>query len=222
MCRSGCILNDETGATEGYIQFGYDGEDFMSLDLKNLSWIAATRQAEIIKKKWNKADDDFWKKYLTDECVVWIKKSVMYGNMSLERKGTSHRETQSRTVISRDQFYKSLVCHATGFYPEKVNISWQKDGQDLDEDVDVGETLSNHDRTFQKRAELTVTPDVWKKNQFSCVVEHKSGDPIHMILTEEKIRTNISPGTGVTAIKWKICRRTNNGSVVVVCRVLVA
>uniref|UniRef100_A0AAY4CKR6 Ig-like domain-containing protein n=1 Tax=Denticeps clupeoides TaxID=299321 RepID=A0AAY4CKR6_9TELE len=104
------------------------------------------------------------------------------------------------------------VCHATGFYPEKVNISWQKDGQDLDEDVDVGETLSNHDGTFQKRAELTVTPDVWKKNQFSCVVEHKSGDPIHTILTEEKIRTNISPGTGVTAIKWKICRRTNNGS----------
>ncbi|XP_028820489.1 major histocompatibility complex class I-related gene protein-like, partial [Denticeps clupeoides] len=163
--QSGCILNDETGATEGYIQFGYDGEDFMSLDLKNLSWIAATRQAEIIKKKWNKADDDFWKKYLTDECVVWIKKSVMYGNMSLERK-VPPQVSLLQTVPS-----SPVVCHATGFYPEKVNISWQKDGQDLDEDVDVGETLSNHDRTFQKRAELTVTPDVWKKNQFSCVVE---------------------------------------------------
>ncbi|XP_028822038.1 class I histocompatibility antigen, Non-RT1.A alpha-1 chain-like [Denticeps clupeoides] len=69
-------------------------------------------------------------------------------------------------------------------------ISWQKDGQDLHEDVDVGETLPNHDGTFQKRAKLKVTADVWKKNQFTCVVEHKSGDPIHMILTEEKIRTN--------------------------------
>uniref|UniRef100_A0AAY4CRF7 Ig-like domain-containing protein n=1 Tax=Denticeps clupeoides TaxID=299321 RepID=A0AAY4CRF7_9TELE len=91
-----------------------------------------------------------------------------------------------------------VVCHATGFYPDKVKNSWQKDGQDLHEDVDVDETLPNHDGTFQKRAELKVTPDVWKKNQFTCVVEHKSGDPIHMILTEEKIRTN-SAGTGASS-----------------------
>uniref|UniRef100_A0AAY4CFB3 Ig-like domain-containing protein n=1 Tax=Denticeps clupeoides TaxID=299321 RepID=A0AAY4CFB3_9TELE len=179
----GCQWEDEDGATEGYSQFGYDGADFIRLDLKNTDWVAARPQAEIIKQKWNGDQSKYWKKYLEHDCVKWIKKYARSGKISLERKvpQVSLLQTDSSSPV---------VCHVTGFYPDKVNISWQKDGQDLHEDVDVGETLSNHDGTFQKRAELKVTPDVWKKNQFTCVMEHKSGDPIHMILTEEKIRTN--------------------------------
>ncbi|XP_028821919.1 HLA class I histocompatibility antigen, B-38 alpha chain-like [Denticeps clupeoides] len=180
----GCQWEDEYGSTDGYSQYGYDGEDFIKLDLKNSDWVAARTETEIIKQKWNGGEAKFWKKYLEEDCVDWIKKYGMYRNISLERKVPPQVSLLQRVPSS------PVVCHATGFYPDKVNISWQKDGQDLHEDVDVGETLSNHDGTFQKRAELKVTPDVWKKNQFTCVVEHKSGDPIHMILTEEKIRTN--------------------------------
>uniref|UniRef100_A0AAY4CGW8 Ig-like domain-containing protein n=1 Tax=Denticeps clupeoides TaxID=299321 RepID=A0AAY4CGW8_9TELE len=184
----GCELDDKTGATEGYSQFGYDGEDFMRLDLKNTDWVAATSQAKVIKQKWNGGQSKYWKNYLEQDCVEWIKKYVMYRKISLERKVPPQVSLLQRVPSS------PVVCHATGFYPDKVKISWQKDGQDLHEDVDVGETLPNHDGTFQKRAELNMTSDVWKKNQFTCVVEHKSGDPIHMILTEEKIRTNYRPG----------------------------
>uniref|UniRef100_A0AAY4CFE8 Ig-like domain-containing protein n=1 Tax=Denticeps clupeoides TaxID=299321 RepID=A0AAY4CFE8_9TELE len=191
----GCEWDDEDGATDGYSQFGYDGEDFIKLDLKNTDWVAARPEAEIIKQKWNGGQSKYWKKYLEHDCVRWIKKYTSCFSpcspplfLSLVPPQVSLLQTDPSSPV---------VCHATGFYPDKVMISWQKDGQDLHEDVDVGETLSNHDGTFQKRAELKVTPDVWKKNQFTCVVEHKSGDPIHMILTEEKIRTN-SAGTGAS------------------------
>ncbi|XP_028821958.1 H-2 class I histocompatibility antigen, L-D alpha chain-like [Denticeps clupeoides] len=53
-----CQWDDETGATDGYSQFGYDGADFTILDLKNTDWVAATSQAEIIKQKWNGEQGD--------------------------------------------------------------------------------------------------------------------------------------------------------------------
>ncbi|XP_028819596.1 H-2 class I histocompatibility antigen, Q9 alpha chain-like [Denticeps clupeoides] len=180
----GCKWDDETGATDGYRQFGYDGADFISLDLKSTSYVAPVPQALITKQKWDGADAEYRKNYLTKECIDWLKKYVRYGKISLERK------VPPQVSLLQTDSSSPVVCHATGFYPDKVMISWQKDGQDLHEDVDVGETLPNQDGTFQKRAELNTASDERKKNQFTCVVEHKSGDPIHMILTEEKIRTN--------------------------------
>uniref|UniRef100_A0AAY4CNY1 Ig-like domain-containing protein n=1 Tax=Denticeps clupeoides TaxID=299321 RepID=A0AAY4CNY1_9TELE len=189
----GCQWDDEYGATDGYSQFGYNGEDFIKLDLKNTDWVAETSQAKIIKQKWNGGEAYYWKNYLERDCVEWIKKYMMYGKISLERK------VPPQVSLLQTDPSSPVVCHATGFYTDKVMISWQKDGQDLYEDVDVGETLPNHDGTFQKRAELKVPPDERKKNKFTCVVEHKSGDPIHMILTKEKIRTN-SAGNNVLFI----------------------
>ncbi|XP_028819574.1 BOLA class I histocompatibility antigen, alpha chain BL3-6-like isoform X2 [Denticeps clupeoides] len=186
-----CEWDDETGATDGYEQYGYDGADFISLDLKSTSWVASVKEALITKQKWDGAAAEWEKNYLTQTCIDWLKKYVQYGNISLKRK------VPPQVSLLQTDPSSPVVCHATGFYPDKVKISWQKDRKELHEDVDVGETLPNHDGTFQKRAKLNIAPDVWKKNQFTCVVEHKSGDPIHMILTEEKIRTNYRPGAVV-------------------------
>ncbi len=82
-----------------------------------------------------------------------------------------------------------ITCHATGFYPKDVTISWQKNKQDHDEDVDLGELIVNEDGTFQKTSTLNVKPDEWKMNVYECVVEHKRRT-IRSILTEDKIRTN--------------------------------
>uniref|UniRef100_A0AAY4CRR4 Ig-like domain-containing protein n=1 Tax=Denticeps clupeoides TaxID=299321 RepID=A0AAY4CRR4_9TELE len=183
----GCELDDETGATDGYDQYGYNGADFISLDLRSTSYVAPVSQAVNTKQKNDGATAEYQKNYLTQTCLEWLKKYVDYGKISLERKDPS----------------SPVVCHTTGFYPDKVKISWQKDGQDLHEDVNVG----RNDGTFQKRAKLKVTPDERKKNQFTCVVEHKSGDPIHMILTEEKIRTN-SAGTGASSSRQKLILNT--------------
>ncbi len=78
-----------------------------------------------------------------------------------------------------------FLCHATGFYPSGITISWQKNGQDHDEDVDLGELLPNEDGTFQKTSSITVTPEEWKKNEYKCVVEHQ--DKTIIVINNGKI-----------------------------------
>ncbi|XP_036417469.1 H-2 class I histocompatibility antigen, Q9 alpha chain-like, partial [Colossoma macropomum] len=48
----GCELHDD-GTIRGYRQEGYDGEDFISLDLNTLTWTAANQKAFITKLKWD-------------------------------------------------------------------------------------------------------------------------------------------------------------------------
>ncbi len=94
------------------------------------------------------------------------------------------------SLLQKDS--SSLVsCHVTGFYPSGITITWLRNGQDHDEDVDLGELLPNVDGTFQKTSTLYIQPDEWKKNQFDCVVEHK-GRTIRKILTEDEIKSNRS------------------------------
>ncbi|MCI4392403.1 hypothetical protein PGIGA_G00145440 [Pangasianodon gigas] len=85
----GCELDDD-GTTRGYRQDGYDGEDFISFDLKTLTWIAPTPQAVITKHKWdnNPGTTVGLKNYLENICIEWLKKYVSYGRETLERKVT--------------------------------------------------------------------------------------------------------------------------------------
>lgn len=64
-------------------------------------------------------------------------------------------------------------------------ITWKKDGVEIQEDVNVGETLPNEDGTFQKKAVLTVSPEERKNGQYTCEVAHKSGAPIVRTLVVE-------------------------------------
>ncbi|XP_045073705.1 BOLA class I histocompatibility antigen, alpha chain BL3-7 [Coregonus clupeaformis] len=163
----GCEWDDDTGVTEGFRQYGYDGEDFIAFDLKTLTWIAPTSQALITKHKWdsNKALNEQRKHYLTQECIEWLKKYLDYGKSTLKRTVPPSVSLLQKTPSS------PVTCHATGFYPSGVMVFWQKDGQDHHEDVEYGETLPNDDGTFQKSTHLTVTPEERKNNKYQCVVQ---------------------------------------------------
>nr|AEE87250.1 MHC class I antigen [Megalobrama amblycephala] len=175
----GCELDDD-GSTRGSWQIGYDGEDFITLDKRTLTWTAANPQAVITKHKWEAlAVAEQNKGYLENTCIEWLKKYVAYGKDTLERK-----VSPQVSLLQKDPS-SPVTCHATGFYPSGVKISWQKNGQDHHEDVDLGELLPNADGTFQKTSTLRVTPDEWKKNEFKCVVEHQGKTKI-----EDEIRTN--------------------------------
>ncbi|MBB6682349.1 major histocompatibility complex class I family protein, partial [Aequorivita sp. 609] len=157
------------GTKRGYMQFGYDGEDFLTLDKRTLTWTASNPQAVITKVKWDStgAYANSENNYLDNICIEWLNKYVDYGKDTLNRKVSPQVSLLQKTPSS------PVTCHATGFYPSGITISWQRNGHDHHEDVDLGELLPNEDGTFQKSSTLRVTPDEWKKNKFSCVVEHQ-------------------------------------------------
>ncbi|KAF7687722.1 hypothetical protein HF521_014950 [Silurus meridionalis] len=53
-------------------------------------------------------------------------------------------------------------------------ISWQKDGEDVHEDVEFRETLPNQDGSFQTRSILKVSAEELQKHTYTCVIEHSS------------------------------------------------
>jgi hypothetical protein len=83
------------------------------------------------------------------------------------------------------------VCHATGFYPDRVVVFWRRDGQELHEQVDPGEVLPNHDGTFQVSVDLNLTAvpqEDW--GRYECVVQLKGIEDISTPLDPALIRTN--------------------------------
>uniref|UniRef100_A0A3B4YYT2 Class I histocompatibility antigen, F10 alpha chain-like n=1 Tax=Seriola lalandi dorsalis TaxID=1841481 RepID=A0A3B4YYT2_SERLL len=184
----GCEWDDETGKVDGFMQFGYDGEDFVAFDLKTQTWIAPTPQALITRHKLDneKAGNKQRKQYFTEICPEWLKKYVNYGSSSLLRTELPSVSLLQKTPSS------PVSCHATGFYPHRAVMFWRKDGEDLHEDVDQGEILPNHDETFQMSVDLdisSVTPEDWRR--YDCVFQ-LSGvkEDVVTKLDKAEIRTN--------------------------------
>ncbi|XP_059899372.1 major histocompatibility complex class I-related gene protein-like [Gadus macrocephalus] len=183
----GCEWDDEDDSTDGYEQHGYDGEDFIALDLKTLTWVTPVPQALPTKQRWDqdRADLQNKKNYYTKECVDWLKKFLAYG------KSTLQRIERPRVSLLQRSPSSPVVCHATGFYPDRVVMFWRRDGQELHERVDPGEVLPNHDGTFQVSVDLNLTAvpqEDW--GRYECVVQLKGIEDISTPLDPALIRTN--------------------------------
>lgn len=87
---SGCEWDDETGETVGFFQYGYSGEDFLSLDFKTLTWVAPKPQAVATKLLWDadKYTLDFRENFNIRMCPAWLQMYFNYGKDSLLRTGT--------------------------------------------------------------------------------------------------------------------------------------
>ncbi|XP_069032599.1 major histocompatibility complex class I-related gene protein-like isoform X3 [Embiotoca jacksoni] len=164
----GCEWDDETKEVNGFHQYSYDGEDFISFDLKTETWIAPQQQAVITKHKLdnNKALITQYKNYHTHICPEWLKKYVNYGRSSLMTTELPSVSLLQKTSSS------PVTCHATGFHPDRAMMFWRKDGEEFHEGVDEGEILHNNDGTFQKSVDLDLTsvpPEDWKR--YECVFQ---------------------------------------------------
>ncbi|XP_017575224.2 major histocompatibility complex class I-related gene protein-like [Pygocentrus nattereri] len=169
----GCELHNN-GTTTAYSKFAYDGEDYIQLDL-DTGTFTAPKNAFLLN--WNKHRITDCKHYLEIECIEELKKFVGFGE-----SGELERKVSPEVSLFQKDSSSPVVCHATGFFPKAVMISWQKNGEDLHEDVQLRETLLNQDGTFQKRSVLTVSPEELDTHDYTCIIQHSSLEK-EMILT---------------------------------------
>ncbi|XP_036001717.1 major histocompatibility complex class I-related gene protein [Fundulus heteroclitus] len=164
----GCEWDDETEEVTGYQQHGYDGVDWLIWDMKENRWIAPKQQAELSKNKWNndRVGLAVQQYYFNQICAEWLKKYVNFGRSSLMRTdlpSVSFLQKSSSSPVS---------CHATGFYPNRAEMFWRKDGEEVHDGVVKGEILPNNDGTFQMNVDIylsSVAPEDW--NKYECVFQ---------------------------------------------------
>ncbi|XP_061924764.1 major histocompatibility complex class I-related gene protein-like [Entelurus aequoreus] len=164
---SGCEWNDETDEVKGWYQEGYDGEDFLSLDMKTWTYTAAKPQAFPDKLKWDQNIPrlDYDKYYYTERCPSYLKKHVKNGKKVLMRTELPEVFLLQKTPSS------PVTCMATGFYPDLADLFWRKDGEQMFEDVEHRELLPNHDGTFQMSVELKVEVTAEVEGKYECVFQ---------------------------------------------------
>ncbi|XP_053466636.1 major histocompatibility complex class I-related gene protein-like [Ictalurus furcatus] len=196
----GCECDDD-GTTRGYDQYGYDGKDFLAVDLKTGTWTAANDKAEIIKHKWEStgAEGLYCKNFLEKECIERLNTFVSYSRETLERKVRPMKFVFQRDAIRSPE----VVCHATGFFPKTVMITWRKDGEEFVDDVDLRETLPNQDGSFQKRSILTVSAEDLQKHTYTCVIQHSSLEKEMVLPVSE--RRILKPGGGSMVLTGICC-----------------
>ncbi|XP_037120006.1 H-2 class I histocompatibility antigen, K-Q alpha chain-like [Syngnathus acus] len=163
----GCEWDDETGEVDGWQHVRYDGEDFLSFEAKTMTWIAAHPQAFISKLKLDQIDgfNEARKNYFIEECPFELKKHVSNGRDYLTRTELPKVSLLQKTPSS------PVTCHATGFYPITSSLFWRKNGEQVHEDVEMGETLPNHDGTFQTSVHLKVELTPAAEREYECVFQ---------------------------------------------------
>uniref|UniRef100_A0A3B5M649 Ig-like domain-containing protein n=1 Tax=Xiphophorus couchianus TaxID=32473 RepID=A0A3B5M649_9TELE len=180
----GCKWEEKTKETTSFLQFGYNGADFIKFDPKKLTWIPQTPQAASIKPKWE-ADESTYhlkrnKDFLNQICPDWLKKYML----------PSVSSVLPSVFLLQKSPDSPVSCSATGFYPNKAAMFWRKDGEEIQDGVDKTEILCNQDNTFQMRADINVSsvnPEDWER--YECVfhlVDVK--DDVVSRLEKEKIQ----------------------------------
>ncbi|KAL7838777.1 hypothetical protein AOLI_G00271810 [Acnodon oligacanthus] len=170
--RSGCEWDDVTGLSKGFDEYGYDGEDFISLDLNQMKYVPHTAQANITAERWNRDQALIQSQsiYHTRECVNWLKR---LGKTNLEQTG-------SISFFQRTAF-APVVCHVAGFCPSAMKISWRKNGKDMKENVRTGAVLPDGEGTYLRDVSINVTE--LGLNTFTCVVGNTLRD-----LTKDQLK----------------------------------
>ncbi|XP_037375158.1 saoe class I histocompatibility antigen, A alpha chain-like [Talpa occidentalis] len=165
----GCDVGPDGRLLRGYSQFAYDGADYLALNGDLRSWTAADMAAQISRRKWEaEGVAERFRNYLEDTCVEWLRRYLEHGKDTLQR--VEAPKTQVTRLPTSDQKV-TLRCWALGFYPADITLTWQRDGKDLTQEMELVETRPGGDENFQKWAAVVVPSG--EEQRYTCHVQHE-------------------------------------------------
>ncbi|XP_020763345.2 BOLA class I histocompatibility antigen, alpha chain BL3-7-like isoform X3 [Odocoileus virginianus] len=165
----GCDVGPDGRLLRGYDQFAYDGRDYISLNEDLRSWTAAESAAQISKHNAEAAGDAARvRNYLEGKCVEWLRRYLETGNDTLLRADPPKAHVNHHPISDREV---TLRCWALGFYPDEISLTWQRDGEDQTQYMELVETRPSGDGNFQKWAALVVP--LGEEQRYTCHVQHE-------------------------------------------------
>ncbi|XP_028642276.1 H-2 class I histocompatibility antigen, L-D alpha chain-like isoform X1 [Grammomys surdaster] len=165
----GCDVGSDGSLLRGYTQFAYDGRDYIALNEDLKTWTAADMAAQITRRKWEQdgaAERD--RAYLEGTCVEWLRRHLELGKETLLRSDPPKAHV---THHPRQEGDVTLRCWALGFYPADITLTWQLNGEELTQDMELVQTRPSGDGTFQKWASVVVP--LGKEQDYTCHVQHE-------------------------------------------------
>ncbi|XP_059879360.1 BOLA class I histocompatibility antigen, alpha chain BL3-7 [Delphinus delphis] len=165
----GCDVGPDGRLLRGYSQYAYDGADYLALNEDLRSWTAADAAAQISKNKFEEAGvAEHYRNYAEGRCVEGLLRYLENGKDTLQRADPPKTHVTHHPISDREV---TLRCWALGFYPKEISLTWQRDGEDQTQDMELVETRPSGDRTFQKWAALVVPSG--EEQRYTCHVQHE-------------------------------------------------
>uniref|UniRef100_A0A2K5BV09 Ig-like domain-containing protein n=1 Tax=Aotus nancymaae TaxID=37293 RepID=A0A2K5BV09_AOTNA len=147
MC--GCDPGPDGRLLRGYNQFAYDGKDY-------------------IRKRGAANEAEQQRAHLEGRCVEWLCRYLDNGKETLQRAEPPKTQVTHRPISDHEA---TLRCWALGFYPAEITLTWQGDGEDQTQDMELVETRPAGDRNFQKWAAVVVPSG--EEQRYTCHVQHE-------------------------------------------------
>uniref|UniRef100_A0A2R8M4F7 Ig-like domain-containing protein n=1 Tax=Callithrix jacchus TaxID=9483 RepID=A0A2R8M4F7_CALJA len=190
----GCDVGPDGRLLRGYNQFAYDGKDYIALNEDLRSWTAADVAAQITQRKWEAANvAEEWRAYLEGTCVEGLRRYLKNGKETLQR-AVPPKTHVTHHPVSDDE--ATLRCWTLGFYPAEITLTWQRDGEDQTQDMELVETRPTGDGNFQKWAAVVVPSG--EEQRYTCHVQHE-GLPEPLTLRWEPSSQPTIPILGIIA-----------------------
>ncbi|XP_053770827.1 saoe class I histocompatibility antigen, A alpha chain-like isoform X2 [Desmodus rotundus] len=168
--RSGCVVGSDWSFLRGYSQLAYDGTEYvaLNLDLRNLT-VTDTATEITWRNLLPNLDVNSWRISLEDLCWRWFHIFPKKGKETLLRADPPKTHVTHHPISDHEV---TLKCWALGFYPADITLTWQRDGEDLTQDMELVETRPAGDGTFQKWAAMDVPPG--EEQRYTCRVQHQA------------------------------------------------